>query len=87
MAEFMKATFSTTKRMGMGASSIQMGTCTLANSDRIKNMGKDLSTGSVSALPRAQRSQSIILSNTMACGGAGCQMERDNTKRSMVFLM
>ena len=84
MAEYMKDTFLTTKRMGMGVSSIQMEIYILENLDKIKNMERGLSIGSVFALLLVQKIRSIISNSTMVYGGVGYQMERDNTKSLMV---
>ena len=82
----MRDTFSITKKMDTAANCIQMGICIQDSLDKIKNMEKDLFTGSVFVLLPAQKIQNITFNNIMGYGGVDCLMEKDSIKKQMVFM-
>lgn len=84
MVEFSRGSFMRMIKLDMDANCTVMVTCTLVTSHKIRNMGKDHSTGLVYALLLAQNKQILRYSSTMVTGGEDFPMEKANIKKQMV---
>ena len=85
MEEYMKDISSTTKKMAMAANCTPMGTYTLDNLDKTKNMEKVHFIGSVYVLQLVLKILNMKFSNIMDYGGVGYLMAKENIKNPMVF--
>lgn len=87
MVESSRGSFMRMIKLDMDANSTVMVTYTLVTSHKIRNMGKDHSTGLVYALLLAQNKQILRYSSTMVTGGEDFPMEKANIKKQMVNYM
>lgn len=74
------------RRVGLGASYIQMATFTLASTVKIKSMGKDHFIGSAYVGQPAPNNPNTKYSSIMGAGGEGCLTDLANISKQTVYL-
>lgn len=81
----MKESTAIIKKMDKAQKYMPMATCIQDNTIKIKNMEEALSFGLVSATAQLSNILTQRFSSMREHGGEGYPMEKDNTKKQMVF--